>query len=252
MQDQQETVVAGILDEYATAGRDAALSPKWRATLAALFTPLRFPLHGLQMCAVYLGYVAPSSYITNCAAFASADLLRHVSLTAYRTRELERAYPELGVGSGDRKRWESDPAWQATRKAVEHALIAYDWAENFSAVQLVLRPTLDDVWLWQLAELAQAHGDEQTWLLLTNLQLDAQRCRRWSAALAKYAVERRPENAAVLRRWIDVWAPRADQAVEGLAQLLANTPDKPRSEREVCESARRARTDFLARIGLAE
>lgn len=249
-QDQQETLVAGILDEYATAGRDAGLSPQWRATLAALFTPLRFPFHGLQLCAAYLGYVAPSSYITNCAAFAAADLLRHVSLAAYRTRELERVFPELGVGAGDRRRWETDAAWQATRKAVELALIAYDWAESFAAVQLVLRPTLDDVWFWQLAELAHAHGDEQTWLLLTNLQMDAQRARRWSAALATYALERRSENAAVLQRWIDVWVPRADQAVAGLAQLFANMPDKPRSAREVCEDARKARAYFLGEIGL--
>ena len=43
------------------------------------------------------------------------------------------------------------PAWQPARKAVERALCIYDWGEAFTAVNLVLRPTLDDLWLRQLA-----------------------------------------------------------------------------------------------------
>ncbi len=249
MQNNRETVASGILEQYAAAGADKNLAPAWRATLAALFTPMRFPLHGLQMCAAYMGQLAPSSYITNCAAFSAADLLRHVSVVAYRTRELERVHPERGFGTTERARWETDIAWQGTRKAVELALIAYDWAESFTAVNLVLRPTLDDLWLRQLGEMARMNGDDETWLLLSNLLLDAQRCRRWSAALAKYALAKRPENGAVLRKWIDVWAPRADAAVAGLAQILAQVPERPRPEAETCEHARAARATFLDEIG---
>lgn len=252
VQAQHEAFVAGVLDEYATAGRDRGLTPGWRAALAALFTPERFPLHGLQMCTAYFGQMAPSSYITNCATFAAADLLRRVSLLAYRTRELERAFPTLGFGTGERQRWESDEAWQGARRAVELALTAYDWAESFAAVNLVLLPTLDDLWLRQLGEVARDNGDEETWLLLANLQLDAQRCRRWSAALAKFAIERRPENAAVLRRWIDVWTPRADDAVAGLATILATIPERSRAAATTRAGAREARLTFLAGIGLDE
>src|SRR5262249_4098051 len=145
----------------------------------------------------------------------------------------------------ERQRWESDRAWQGVRKAVECALVAYDWAESFAAVNLVLRPTLEDVWLEQLGAIARANGDDETWLLLSNLEHDAKRCRRWSAALATYAIDKRPENAAVLRKWILVWMPRADEAAAGLAQMLATLPEKPRSESETCESARRARTSLL-------
>jgi toluene monooxygenase system protein E len=250
-QHHHETVVAGILEEYAAARRDEGLAPGWRATLGALFTPTRFPLHGLQMCAAYLGQIAPSSYITNCAAFAAADLLRRVSLVAYRTRALERTFPDAGFGTEERQRWEADTAWQATRRAMELALTAYDWAESFTAVNLVLRPTLDDLWLRQLGELARANDDDQTWLLLCNLQLDAQRCQRWSAALARYAIAKFPENAALLRRWIHVWAPRADDAVAGLARIVATTPERPRSEADTCDGARRARSALLEGIGLA-
>jgi hypothetical protein len=40
-----------------------------------------------------------------------------------------------------------------------------DWAEAFTALNLVLAPTLDDVLLTQLGQVARAHGDEETWLL---------------------------------------------------------------------------------------
>lgn len=250
-QSQQETLVSGILQEYAVAERDARHAPGWCATLAAVFAPVRFPLHGLQMCAAYLAQVAPSSYITNCATFAAADVLRRVSLVAYRTRELQRRFPALGFGTQERERWEHDPAWQGTRQAVERALMAYDWAESFTAVNLALRPTLDDLWLRQLGEVARDNGDEQTWLLAANLRVDSHRCQRWSAALARYAIGKRPENAAVLRRWLDVWEPRADEAVAGVAGLMATLPERRRSKDELCEGARKARGALLTEIGLA-
>ena len=128
--------------------------------------------------------------------------------------------------------------------------LSADWAESFTAVNLVLGPTLDDVLLRQSAEVARAHGDDQTWLLLSNVSLDAQRCRRWSAALAKYAIRKRPENAFVLRKWIDKWAPRADAAVAGLAKILAEAPDRPQPETETIDSARAARTAFHAALEL--
>lgn len=250
MQSQQVTVVNGVLDEYASARRDEGLAPGWRAALGAIFTPSRFPVHGLQMCAAYLGQMAPSSYITNCSAFAAADLLRRVSLVAYRTRELQRAFPDSGIGVGERRHWEEEAAWQGVRKAVELALATYDWGESFAAVNLVLRPTLDDLWLRQLAETARANGDDETWLILSNLELDSKRCRRWSAALATYALRRRPENGAVLGRWIAKWSPRADEAVAQLAKVLATMPEAPCAEEGVCARARATRLDLLSSIGL--
>jgi toluene monooxygenase system protein E len=73
MQDEQETFVEGILDEFGKVNHDAALSPQWVQVLATVFTPMRYPSHVLQMQQAYLGQVAPTSYITNCAAFAAAD-----------------------------------------------------------------------------------------------------------------------------------------------------------------------------------
>ena len=48
MQDEQETVVEGVLDEYGCAGHDASLPTRWVECLATLFTPTRFPVHALR------------------------------------------------------------------------------------------------------------------------------------------------------------------------------------------------------------
>ncbi len=72
-------------------------------------------------------------------------MLRRVSLTAYRTRELQKTWPADGFGVAERAIWEMESGWQEARKALELSLIAYDWAECFSAVNLVLRPSIEDV-----------------------------------------------------------------------------------------------------------
>jgi hypothetical protein len=46
------------------------------------------------------------------------------------------------------------------------------------------RPTLDQVLIRQLANAARDNDDDLTWLLLGNLAADADRCTRWSLALA--------------------------------------------------------------------
>jgi len=252
MQDEQETVVASLLEEYADADHDKALSPVWRSCLAKLFAPTRYSSHAMQMAYAYLAHMAPSSYISNCAAFAAADILRRVSLTAYRTRELQRAWPGDGFGVAERAIWETEPGWQGARKALELSLIAYDWAECFSATNLVLRPSIEEVLNRQLGELARRNDDEQTWLLLSNLSLDSERCDRWSAALARFAIGGRPENRDVFRHWIAKWAPRADSAAAGLANLMCGLATNAASQSEIVLAARTRRESLLRIAGVQQ
>lgn len=249
MQSDQEAQVRGVLDKYSEAGADARLTAEWRAVLARLFTPTRYPLHGFQQVHACFGYLAPSSYVTNVAAFAAADLLRRVSLISYRTSELRMSWPDEGFATGERTLFETSEAWQPMRAAVESALVTYDWAEAFTAVDLVLLPTVDDLLLRQLGELARTNGDELTWLLLSFLETDSRRRDRWSAALADYAVTRRPGNAEVLRDWLAAWSDRADAAVAGLATVLESLPGNEKTAAQAVAEARAARLALHDRIG---
>jgi toluene monooxygenase system protein E len=250
LQNDEETKVDGLLAQYADAGADAALAPEWVAVLGRLFAPSRFPLHGAQQVQAYVGRIAPSSYITNAAAFATGDLLRRVTRTAYRTRELQLAHPASGIGERERQIWEGDAAWQGVRKAVETALIAYDWGEAFTAMNLVLLPTLDDVLLTQFGTVARASGDELAWLLSNLLAADARRRDRWSTALGAFAVAQRAGNVDVLRKWVDRWSARADEAVAALAPVLAAAPQGAPTADAVLASTQAARGRVLDAVGL--
>jgi toluene monooxygenase system protein E len=248
LQSDAETKVAGVLEAHAAAGADAALGAGPVALLGHAFTPSRYLCHGFQQVQAYIGYMAPSSYITNAAGFATADFLRRVTIIAYRTRELQLARPDSGIGSAERARWEEHDGWQPARKAVEYALVTYDWAEAFTALDLVLAPTLDDVLLTQLGQVAKDNGDEETWLLTSFLGEDSRRRARWSRALADLAMKQRPENRAVFAKWIDRWSVLADEAALGLGQIFEASAAV--SATDIAAHARTARERFLA--GLLE
>src|SRR5205823_217712 len=118
MQDEQETVVEGVLDEYGPAGHDATLPGPWVDVLGTLFTPTRFPVHALQMFTSYLGYMAPSSYVSNCSAIAAHGngdeltrlLLGNLAADADRCARWSTALTQYAIGqrAGNRdvlQRW---------------------------------------------------------------------------------------------------------------------------------------------------
>jgi len=243
LQAEAETTMGGVLEAHADVGADSALAAGQVALLGRLFTPARYLYHGFQQVEAYIGYMAPSSYITNAAAFATADFLRRVTTVAYRTRELQLARPESGIGETERSLWEDHEGWQPARKAVEYALVSYDWAEAFTALNLVLAPTLEDVLLTQLGRAAREHGDELTWLITSFLAGDARRRGRWSRALADLAVAQRPENRAVLGKWAGRWSALADEAALGLGTFLEAAAGFPAAG--AAAHARAAREQFL-------
>ena len=182
--------------------------------------------------------------------FAAGDLLRRVSVVAYRTRQLADATGS-SISGTERAVWERNEAWQPAREALEKLLTAYDWGECFTAMNLVLRPTLDQILLRQLANVAHDNEDELTWLLLGNLAVDADRCTRWSTALAGYAIEQRAGNRDVLQRWVARWTPRAEAAAAGLGQLFQQLPSGSRPADTVQNAANSARRRVLLEAGLA-
>lgn len=239
LQDGQETYVFGLLDQFSARGHDAMLSPAWAGTLARLYTPARFLFHALQMGSAYLTQMAPASTISNCCAYQTADSLRWLTHTAYRTKELSQTFADLGFGSEERECWERDPAWQGWRKLVEQALTAWDWAESFVALNLVARPAVEETILRGLG-VAARHNDDTLLGLITDAQLiDAQRHRRWAAALVRMALDQEG-NHAVLSAWVSKWAPLADDAIEAWCAALPDAADASACAKEATREFRRA------------
>jgi toluene monooxygenase system protein E len=246
LQAEAEAKVHGVLEAHAEAGANATLDARSVALLGHLFTPSRYLYHGFQQVEAYIGYMAPSSYITNAAAFSTADFLRRVTTIAYRTRELQIASPDSGIGSAERSLWEMHDGWQPARKAIEYALVSYDWGEAFTALNLVLGPTLDDVLLTQLGQVARSNQDDLTWLLTSFLAEDSRRRGRWSRALADLAMTQRPDNRAVLGKWVARWSALADDAALGLGKILETAPGNGVPAADVAAHAKAAREHYLA------
>ncbi|MCF7550847.1 toluene hydroxylase [Pseudonocardia sp. WMMC193] len=221
LQHEREIYVDGLIDRYEVDAFVSEMDPAWLETLRGFLVPLRFPLHVLQITSLYVGQMAPSSYITNCANFQAADEMRRIQRIAYWTRVLANAHgAEIAETDPARRVWCEDPNWQPLREALETALIAYDWGEAFVALNLALKPAVDAVVNGGLGALALANGDQFVGALCSEFALDSRRSRDWSRALALYAIDRKPEHADLLGGWVQEWRPRADAAVAGLAQSL--------------------------------
>ncbi|NPT47017.1 toluene monooxygenase [Paraburkholderia sp. 1N] len=242
MQDGQEAYVFGLFDQFNTREHDKSLEKPWAGTLARLYTPARYLFHTLQMNSAYVGQMAPASTITNCAFFQMADSLRWLSHTAYRTKEMSLTFEDKGFGRNEREYWETDPAWLSFRELVERVLVTWDWAESFVALNLIVKPAVEEAVLRKLGESARHNGDTLLGLLTDAQLLDAARHRRWATALVKMALEK-DGNREVIGAWIAKWEPLADNAIDAYCGALVDVPD-------AAEAAREATREFRRGLGL--
>lgn len=247
----RETYVDGLIDQFEAAGTVAHLSPAWVDTLTNFYVPLRFPLHVLQMVAMYVGQMAPSSFITNCAHFQAADEMRRIQRIAYWTKVLANARgDELAQTETARRSWESAPQWQPLRRLLEELLIAYDWGEAFTALNLAVKPAIDALVNWEFAALAQANNDQFLAQLFTEFTHDSKRSQDWTQALVHYMLDRDPKLHSVLEGWLARWQPDAHAAVEALTPTFATAPT-PLSEQLVSDNITRRYNDFIRGAGLS-
>jgi toluene monooxygenase system protein E len=213
VQDGQENYVQGLFDQFSDRGHDAMLTADWADLLLRCYTPCRYLFHALQMGSAYVHQMAPASTITNCATYTTADHLRWLTHTAYRTCELGQTFPYIGFAAQERSLWENAAHWQGFRELLERALVAWDWGESFTAFMLVIKPAVEETVLVQLGNLARAHDDTLLGLLSQAQMRDAERHRRWTQALVNFALSQ-DGNRQVLQGWLDKWTPLAARAVD--------------------------------------
>jgi toluene monooxygenase system protein E len=221
LQREKEIFVDGIMDEIELTGYDAHLRAAWLHVLARVVAPFRYPGHGFQMIASYIGQMAPSGRLTITAALQSADEMRRIQRIAYRIRQLQQIYP--GFGADSRTLWETDPIWQPLREVVEKLLITYDWAESFVGLNLVLKPLVDELFMKCVSDVALREDDYLLGQIFYSLNEDCQWHRQWSESLARMAIEDHPQNRSTIQAWVNQWYPLAARAVNTFASFLGNT-----------------------------
>ena len=226
LQSEHETYLDHLTDQAEADDLISSLSAEWIQQLAAFLIPMRFPLHTLQMTALYVGQMAPSSFITNCANFQAADEMRRIQRLAYWTKSASLSHGDhLATTALAREAWEDGPAWQPLRQACEEMLIAYDWGEALVALNFAVKPAMDALLDWQFADAAKAAGDDYLALTFQEFRTDAKRSADWTIALGQYALAKDAALADVLTPWLDRWQPQAVAAVEPLLAMLPATGD---------------------------
>lgn len=250
LQHDRETYLDGLVDHHEAAGTVEAYDTAWVESLSKTIVPLRFPLHILQMTALYVAQMAPSAFIINCSNFQAADEMRRVQRLAYLTKWMANAHGDaIAETDTARTAWEKDPAWQPMRKGLEQLLGVYDWGEAFVALDLVIKPTIDALVNVTLARMAEANGDEFLSLMCAEFDRDSQRAKDWAAELARYAVKNNPALADTMRGWVDEWTPVAAEITAAWAELLGSLPT-PVDSKTVIDAAADARAAILDASGL--
>jgi len=245
-QDNSETYIDGVMKEFVSIGRIGS-APGF---LQTCLTPSRYLAHGLQMLSAYLQQLAPSSYVGNCAAFQTADLLRRVQRVAYRTKQLDRLYPERSFGKTERAAWEQLPAWQGLRKGIERLLVRFDWDEVFVGLNLVVKPLADEITLRQFAVVARGLGADLDALIADNLFLDAERSRRWTAALTRFAIAGNKANGAHLNALVASWRPVGEEIIATASTLPYGFVSAPDLAHQIAAAATAAWLGLLADAGI--
>ena len=215
LQREKEVFVDAILDEIEVTGYDEEIPPTWLPVLSRFVAPLRYPCHGFQMLAAYVGHTAPSGRISITAALQAGDEMRRVQRIAYRARQLQMAFP--GFAEDSKAIWQDDPIWQPLREGIERLLTAFDWGESFVGLNLVLKPLIDELFMKHLSDLALERGDYLLGQIFYSLDEDCQWHRQWSQALVRMATEDNPQNVRVLQGWVNKWYCLGAQAMDAVA-----------------------------------
>ena len=218
LQHAKEQFVDGLLGSIDESSYDADLAPEARALLGRSLSPLRFVSHGFQMIAAYVGQMAPEGRVTIAAAIQGADEVRRIHRLAYRLAQLRRVEPDFGADG--RARFESAPAWQPLRQLVESLLVTYDWAEAFVALNVCVKPLVDELFMVELPTVAKTRGDFLLGQIFASLDEDCQWHRQWTMALARVALAAGDANRAACGEWIEAWTPEAARAIAALAPAL--------------------------------
>lgn len=247
-QDDQETYVENLIEQFDSAGYDEALSQEALTLLSTAFTPTRYVAHCQQMLSAYVQQLAISSYVANCAAFQTADQLRRVQLTAYRTTQLNLAHPDLGFATNEKAVWTQNPDWQPVRAAFEWALVEFDWDRAFVATNLVTKAIADQLFLAQLASQLDRVGAKLDFLILVNLLHDSERSRRWTTTLVEFLAGAGDANIPVLQGHLDDWSRRGLEFIDAAARLVA-TPSGEDAE-TIAAAVRAEWTAWLESLGL--
>jgi toluene monooxygenase system protein E len=251
LQKAKETFVDGLFSTMEAKDYDHRLGASWLGVLELVLGPMRYPLHGLQMIAAYLGQMAPSGRIVMSSLFQTGDEVRRIQRVSYRIAQLRKIRPDFAAGS--QATWETHPIWQPLRQVLERLLVTYDWAETFVGLNLVLKPAFDELFMTEFGALAASQGDEALEKLFVSLTEDATWQKAWSLVLLELLLETDPGNSVLIKDSIARWSEPTLRALSAFAPVFDELCDRePRpSSREALANVEQSCQRLWSSAGIA-
>jgi toluene monooxygenase system protein E len=157
-----------------------------------------------------------------------ANEMRRVQRQAYlaQAMAMDSGRAELAASDRTRASWTNTAEWQGMRELIEMQLIAYDFGEAFASRQLVLRPIFDHLFNTEFAKIAEANGDRLLSMLHDDFRMhDEAYASENTKGFVRYAVERAPGNAGLLRELAAGWTALGEKAARGVAEGFAKAPN---------------------------
>jgi len=182
--------------------------------LLGLLSAARFPLHGFQMVAAYVGALAPSGRIGIAAAFQAADEMRRIQRLCQWLSRSGMPVPQLDALG--REIWQQNPAFQPLRQLVERLLVTYDWGVALTTLNGIIKPLFDRLWFDQLVAVAERHDDEVLEKILSSLGDDGRWHEAWFVEFSRLALGASPGNAEAMLRVVLEQRPLMARATQAL------------------------------------
>ncbi len=217
---RHEQHLDGVVNSFLASPSPARGSSGWASIARQVLPPLRYPYHGFQMVAAYVGQMVPSSRLTLVAMFQAGDEMRRIGRIAERMAQT--TIDGVDDVAEALSAWQDGSAWQPLRKLVEETFVIRDWDEAWAALALCAKPVMDALILGEFALAARAAGDYHLGELLASFAEDARWHRQCTQALVALLLAD-PEGATnrdTLRSFIDRWLPATVAAATGVATLF--------------------------------
>ncbi len=254
-QAEVERSIARVTDAL-TPQFERDLDPTWcTEILAGHYSVWSFVEWGLFRGMFSASREALSDTIVAAMLFETFDRQRHAQDVVQYLMVLEETLPDFD-STGAKDAWLTSPRYQPMRQMVEQlGFGTHDWAESIVATNLCFDLICSEVGLHKLlGDLAPAHGDTVTKLIITAVENDRRRELAWTehfiSMVTAEGVPAAAANREAINGWIDTWTARAVAAVEPLAPLYDCLASAKQPFAEVLEGALARQEAVLSGLGV--
>jgi propane monooxygenase small subunit len=158
-------------------------------------------------------------------------------------------------GSAHIETWNSDPAWQETRKLAEALTAIDDWCEAIFAANVIFEPLVGEPFRSSLVmHAAPRNGDFVTPTVIGAEEYDfAERDLRYTRAMFHLLTADREfagPNKEIIQGWLSNWVPQAIAAARAMQPLWSQPESKPPRFEDSLDNAKARLSGILSELDL--